>query len=577
MLQKLFSPTKNSQVWNFWLSLSLGFTLFCGYLALREGFSSAWIVQDDARQHVFWMLRYLDPQLFPNDLIADYFQSVAPVGYTSLYKLAATVGIHPLVFNKLLPPVIGLIASWYGFLFCKQILPLPLGCFITSVLLNQALWMKDDMISGTPRAFVYPFLLAFLYYLAKRSLIPCAIAIALLGLFYPQCVFLASGMLVLQLFTWQGMGPRLIRDRQNYYFCGVGLAVAFVVMLPYALHVSEFGPTITRAEALALPDFYDKGRAKFFKAHFWDYIFGGGRSGLFPRSLYSPETVRLGFLFPILMNFQGKFPVLKQLTKQVKLLLHLIIVSVVMFALAHAVLFKLHLPSRYTGYSFRIILVIAAGIVLTAILDVLWRELQRVTPGNAMNIWIIGKKLLVGLLGLAIAIAILFYPGLEENFPNTQYRTGSATALYEFFQQQPKDIMIASLVREADNLPTFSQRSVLVSGEYAIPYHMGYYRLFRQRAVDLITAQYSSDIELVREFVRQYKISFWLLESASFNPDAVHGNKWLRQHKPVTQNVIASLRQGNIPALIAYQDRCRVFFDGNYTVIDANCILEDLM
>ena len=53
----------------------------------------------------------------------------------------------------------------------------------------------------------------------------------------------------------------------------------------------KFGPTITRPEALELPDFYDKGRAKFFKHNFWDYIFDGGRSGLLPRSLFSPQRL----------------------------------------------------------------------------------------------------------------------------------------------------------------------------------------------------------------------------------------------------------------------------------------------
>ena len=577
-LQQLFTPTcpsKNNRVWNFYLSLSLGFAVIYGWLALKEGFSGEWIVQDDARQHVFWMMRYLDPQLFPNDLIADYFQSVAPVGYTTLYKLAAAAGISPLVFNKLLPPVLGLLSTYYGFLLCKQIFPVPLGCFITSLLLNQALWMKDDLISGTPRAFVYPLLLAFLYYFAQRSLILCAIAIALLGMFYPQCVFLASGMLILQLFTWQGMRPRLSRDRNNYYFSLIGLAVAFLVMLPYALHVSEFGPTITRAEALQLPDFYDKGRSRFFKYNCWDYIFGGGRSGLLPRSLYSPETLRFGFLLPIIINFKGKFLLLKQITQKIWLLLHLIIVSVVMFALAHAVLFKLHLPSRYTGYSLRIVLVLAAGIVLTSILDALGRQLQRRLPQNRFNIRTIGQKILAGLLGLAIAIVILFYPSFAENFPVTQYKAGNATALYKFFQQQPKDIIIASLVPEADNLPTFTQRSLLVSREYAIPYHMGYYRPFRQRAIDLITAQYSSDLEVVKEFIRQYEITFWLLDQAIFIPDYLHDNNWIRQHQPVAQEAIANLRQGKIPALIAYRDSCAVFAGGKYTVIAAECILAE--
>ena len=573
-IEKLFILTKKERWWNFCLSLSLGFALVCGYLALQEAFRSEWVVQDDARQHVFWMMRYLDRQLFPDDLIADYFQSVAPFGYRSLYKIAAAVGISPLVFNKLLPPIIGLITTWYGFFFCKQIFPVPLGCFITSVLLNQALWMKDDIITGTPRAFVYPCLLAFLYYLAKRSLIPCAIAIAFLGISYPQSVFLASGMLILQLFSWKNSRPSLSRDRNKHYFSFVGLAVAFIVMLPYALHVSEFAPTITRAEALQLPDFFDKGRSKFFKHNFWDYIFGGGRSGLLARSLYSPETLRLGFLLPVIIVFKDKFPLAKQVTQKIWLLLHLMLVSVVMFALAHAVLFKLHLPSRYTIYSFRLILVFAAGIVFSSVLDALWLGLKGKIPQNRQNIRTIGQKTITGLGMSAIAIVILGYPSWADNFPVTRYITGEATALYQFFQEQPKDIMIASLVPEADNLPTFSQRSILVSKEYAIPYHMGYYRPFRQRAIDLITAQYSTDIEVVKDFLRQYNITFWLWDEAIFMPDYVQDNNWIRQHKPYAQAAISSLRKGEIPAVRAYENRCTLFSTGRYKVITADCVLD---
>ncbi|WP_275585292.1 hypothetical protein [Serratia marcescens] len=38
------------------------------------------------------------------------------------------------------------------------------------------------------------FILAFLYYLSRRSLVPVLIAIALIGLIYPHCIFLACGL-----------------------------------------------------------------------------------------------------------------------------------------------------------------------------------------------------------------------------------------------------------------------------------------------------------------------------------------------------------------------------------------------
>ncbi len=183
----------------FWFSLSLTFAAIYGLPGLQQAFSSDYVVQDDARQHVFWMRRFLDAGLFPNDLIADYFQSVAPLGYTSLYRLFATVGIDPLVLSKLLPIVLGLITTGYCFGVCLQMLPVPLAGFLASLLLNQYLWLRDDLVSATPVAFVYPLFVAFLYYLLRRSLIPMCVAIALLGLFYPQCVFICAGILFLQL------------------------------------------------------------------------------------------------------------------------------------------------------------------------------------------------------------------------------------------------------------------------------------------------------------------------------------------------------------------------------------------
>lgn len=41
----------------FWLSLSLIFAVVYSFFGLREAFRSEWVIQDDARQHIVWMLR----------------------------------------------------------------------------------------------------------------------------------------------------------------------------------------------------------------------------------------------------------------------------------------------------------------------------------------------------------------------------------------------------------------------------------------------------------------------------------------------------------------------------------------
>ncbi|MEO0458513.1 MAG: hypothetical protein AAF152_18295, partial [Cyanobacteria bacterium P01_A01_bin.114] len=144
-----------------WLALSLFFAALYGALFWRQAFTGEYALQDDARQHIFWMQRWLDPDLFPNDLIADYFQSLAPFGYETLYKTAAGLGIHPFLLSKLLPPILGIVATLYGFWLCMQLIPVPAVAFISTLLLNQSMWMWRDLGSGTPRAFAIPLLLAF--------------------------------------------------------------------------------------------------------------------------------------------------------------------------------------------------------------------------------------------------------------------------------------------------------------------------------------------------------------------------------------------------------------------------------
>lgn len=560
------SKTPISQV-VFWLSLSLTFSAIYSLLALREAFSSQYVVQDDARQHVFWMLRFIDPELFPKDLIADYFQSVAPAGYSTLYHVAASLGINPLIFNKFLPLVLGLITSGYCFGVCLQLLPVPAAGFIATLLLNQNLWVKDDLVSGTPRAFVYLLLLAFLYYLLRRSLLPYLIAIALIGLFYPQAIFLCAGLLILQLAQWQSGSLRLSQDKEDYRFCAAGLGVIVLVMLPYALTSSEFGPVITVAEARKLPEMGPKGRSEFFLNNPLDFWLNGYRSGMFSKSLFTPVTLCTGLLLPVLVRFPSQFPLVREIKSSILVLPQLLLVSVGMFFAAHAVLFKLHLPSRYTNYSFRIIVALASGIVLCVILDAVlhWASQQTQARLPLRQFIALGATALIG-------AALVFYPSLIKNFPETAYEVGGVPPLYEFFQKQPKDSLIASLANEVSNLPTFTGRSILVGLEYAIPYHLGYYRKFTQRTLDLIRAQYSPNWTEVKDFIQKYGIDFWLVEQTAFTPEYFTNNRWLQAYQPAALEAIDSLKQGTSPALSSVMSKCKVFEAQSLVVLGTSCL-----
>ena len=187
--------------YNFWFTLSIITAILFSLSGLQLAFQSPYIIQDDARQHIFWMQQFNDHNLFSGDLIADYFRSVAPWGFTNLYKLISGLGIDVISLNKFAPLLIGVATTIYCFLVCLEIFPIPFAGFMSSLLLNQNLWMLDDLSSGTPRAFIYPLFLAFIYYLLRYNTLFCALSIILQGLFYPQTVLISGAVLTLRLLS----------------------------------------------------------------------------------------------------------------------------------------------------------------------------------------------------------------------------------------------------------------------------------------------------------------------------------------------------------------------------------------
>ena len=564
----------------FWLVLSLAFAVLFGGLGLQQAFRANYVVQDDARQHVFWMQRYLDPTLFPHDWIADYFQSIAPPGFAALYRIPAALGINPLLFNKFLPMGLGLISTVYAFGIGLEFLPVPIVGFISSLILNQNLWVQDDLVSGTARSFLYPCFLAFLYYLLRsrqgslwKSLIPCLLAILLQGLFYPQFVLIMAGMLVLQPIEWRQGRLRLVgfggaEQRWRPYIIAIaGLLVAFAVLLPYALEKSVYGGAISAAVARTMPEFAMKARSAFFTDDFWLFWVFGKRSGLFFWMM--PLSVAALVLFPLVIAGRSRLPLLRQ-ARHLDLFVQAGISSLVLFFEAHALLFKLYLPARYTQFTIQIFSSFAAAIGIVVLIDAVlgWADHR---PAR--------QKLAIGIIALLGAL-VLLSPKLYL-FPKISYVKGTVPSLYEFFAQQPKDILIASLAKEADNIPSFSHRSILVGREYSLPYQLGYYKPIRQRITDLIRAQYSLDLSEVREFVRKYKIDYWMIDRRYLSTLDVNEYQqipigdWLRQFTPEITEVSDRLRRGDRLAITKMFRKCKAAEEDDLIVLEGKCIANE--
>ncbi len=546
-----------------WLSLSLGFAAYYGCLGLQKAFRAEYIVQDDAREYVFWMQQFVNPSLFPHDLIADYFKSITPPGYAAIYHLIANVGIQPLLLSKLLPIVISVVTTLYGFGVCLQLFPIPAAGFVAMLLLNQSLWFRDDLCSATPRAFVYSLFLAFLYYVLRRNLIGVITTIVLQALIYPPLVFITIGVLFLRLWNWDHWHPHLQRERIPDFVIAAGLGV--LALLPYAVSSAEFSPIVTKAEALMMPELYPGGRHPYFDSNFWRFWLTGQHSGILPPLL--PPLIWAGLGLSIVAKNSVRFPLIRYLKSEVIVLAQTALVSLGLFFAAHALLLKLFFPTRYTTHTWRMVLAIAAGITLTVFLDAVLLKCEDLASAHHWKpfVW---RLTLTGLIG---AFLILF-PNLSSNFPATNYRVSSEGGLYEFLQKQPQDSLIATLSDEANNIPTFAQRSVLIGKEYALPFHLGYYRQIRQRGLELIEAQYSPELAPVQQMVERYGIDFWLLDRTAFTPGYLLNKSWLQSFEPSFSHALTQLQQGKISALASRANDCVVFESQGLTLLKATCV-----
>jgi hypothetical protein len=562
--QQLFTTERHS----FWLGLSFIAPLYFGLVTLGyQFFGPDYVVQDDVRQHVVWMQRFIDPQLFPHDPIADYFLAIAPPGYKSLYWLLAQLGITPLLTAQLLPLLLALITTFFAYRLTLKIFPIPIGGFLATLILNQQIWLDDELITATPRAFFYPLCVAFLYFLTKRSIIACLVLIALQGLFYTPSMLLSVAILTVRLLPWhKWLGKAPVRlDR--FQHCSVrwwlaGGLVASLTIFFLLNHQSHLGPTVTLAAMKAMPEFGPQGRHEYFGVHPLYFLFQG-RSGL--NISWFPASILLGLALPWLRP--TRFPLARQLTFDTAILYQTVSASLGLYLAAHLLLFKLYYPSRYTYHSLRIALAISAGIAIAILLASGFAWLQQ---HHALR-----DHLVIAVVGVLAAVELVI-PAMPPVFLSLQvWVDGTAPQLYRYLAQQPKETLIATLAAEGDNLGAFSQRSTLVGNEFALAFHPQYYKIIQERSQDLLAAHYSAERVVVQQVIDKYGIDFFFVERNAFSPTYLLHQKWLMHSsmQPAVAEATAQLQTDIKPVLMETIETCASQSTQNWVLLEAQCVI----
>jgi hypothetical protein len=527
--------------------------------AVRLAAGDPRVISDDARLHVFWMQRFDDPALFPHDLIADYFQQLAPPGFTALYYLLSTVGVSPLVACRWIPVVIVLVCSPLSFLLLRRLALAPVAALAGSAIVSQLLWMRDDVPSASPRAFAYPLLLALLWLLVerresrRRALDALLIAVVVAhALFYPPAALVAVGAVILESLT-RGLGVERDRWRPRAAVAAIATAAALAILALPSVLPGSFGPAYDAATTRAMPEFGRGGRVEYWVDDPVQFWLLSPTSGLV--SVVRPWIVLAGALLPLLVVRPSRFPLLRSL-RSVNVLALPAISGAGLFLAAHVLFPRLYWPSRYVHFSLQLVLALAAAIVIAAVVD---RLLAGLRPPAAR----------AAVLAVA-AVPVLSTPVLVTDYPAGAFHHASAPELQRFLRQQPVDTVVASVSTIADDIPTFAARSVLVSPHYAFAFHRGFYDPLRERTLDLIAGQYTDDRSRLGAVIERWGIDYWLLDDGFDRPSYVAA-PWLRQFPPAWSDARSFLERGGRP-VVASMPQCIAIEGRGYRLLEAKCL-----
>ncbi|MGK7936640.1 MAG: hypothetical protein AB4206_12705 [Xenococcaceae cyanobacterium] len=88
----------------------------------------------------------------------------------------------------------------------------------------------------------------------------------------------------------------------------------------------------------------------------------------------------------------------------------------------------------------------------------------------------------------------------------------------------------------------------------------------------LITAQYSKNLETIRQFIDKYQINFWLIGKNTFTINYLKNNPWLMQFQPEVSRAIEMMTKKEKSITAQLSNRCQIFTEQNLGAIKAKCI-----
>ncbi len=496
------APSEAPATWRDPLSVIL-LSLLVFLVAHRLGLVSPYVINDDVRQQLFWMARWLDPSLYPSDLLSDYAAAYVPAGVKAVYFVAAKgLGLGPLLFSKLLTGGLFVLLALALFRVGTLLEGRVLGYVCAAMVWCLPYFLKN-MSGGLSRSFAAPLLALFFgAWIGRRDRLMAVVLLAQ-AFFIPYIAVLCAGCACLDaLFgrvTGRADAPFPAKPWHGLALLG---AAGLVWWFNHTLTASGFGPLVDRATLAADPVFSAKGRLDlyplpnpFFDLIYWPFE----RIGLFLDIGLVAGILSLVALLPLVVCGARRAPWTALALRAGRPAAMLLAGSLTLYVLARAVALRLFVPDRYIAYTLELVYAVLLAVVVRFAL----------------------ARLLAGSRGRAALLVAAVCLGLWRLSGLGLYDYRADAPVYAAVRALPKDALLAGNPKDLDNVLTFGRRDVLATFELAHPWSRGYWADYLPRLAHQAAAYYAKDPATVLEFARAYGVTHMLVREADLTPAAV--------------------------------------------------------
>ena len=559
--------------------------------------------QGDATIHEFWMRRFQDEDLFHDPLTEALLDTgYSPPGFRSLYWLASHL-VDPVFFGELLPLVLQPFAVWAVFRIVRHHVSWWPAAWIGAALFLVP-WDIHRFSGGHPRAFAQPIVLAVVLLLLRRHFLAAALVPPLGLLFYPPAG--AVALLVVGLAALD-RNVRHFVDWKRARWAGVSAVGAIVALILTRLTTAS-QDVITADEARRYPEFGPHGQMNFFADSVLDYL-KENYSGFFLQD--SGSLIAVSALLLLLLQPRNA----RLLRWEVWCMP---IAALLLFGAAHALLFRLYLPHRYT-YALLPFFCIAIAVSLRPTFETVAARFRWTIPlapflplaaallalvlfpfGPQISLsqfgaWLddavpyLVAGLAVGMVVAALAwlvparrtgasdafaggvLAILIGAILvaELTFADGGRSPGAMACrdvrLYRELRDLPKDAIIAADPFQATCIPIAAERAVVISRKLYQPWAVEYFELIRDRMFSTVSAFYGGSQGQIADLRKRYGADYLAVRTGALD------RSWPTTLEPFTSKVESLRARTDIRAPMKLPDRCLTWRAGGLRLYDLAC------